>query len=89
MIYFCALLPWLIHIFCHLKDQIQDQFGANGEIQIMVPGWANTCVINSSPPSAAYMRQWIGSALIEIMAYRLFSVKSLSKPMLGYCQLNP
>ena len=28
--------------------------------------------INSSPPSVAYMRQWIRSALIQIMACRLF-----------------
>ena len=46
-------------------------------------------VLNSSPPSAAYMCQWIGSALVQIMACRLFSTKPLSKPMLGYCQLDP
>ena len=45
--------------------------------------------LNSSPPSAAYMRQWIGSALVQIMACRLFGAKPLSKPLLGYCQLNP
>ena len=45
--------------------------------------------INSSPPSAAYMLQWIGSALFQIMACRLFVAKPLSKPMLGYCQLAP
>ena len=45
--------------------------------------------LNSSPPSAPYMRRWIGSALVQIMACRLFSAKPLSKPMLGYCQLNP
>ena len=44
---------------------------------------------NSSPPSAAYMRQWIGSALVQIMACRLIGTKPLSKPMLGYCQLDP
>ena len=44
---------------------------------------------NSSPPSAEYMRQWIGSALLQIMACRLFGTKPLSKPMLGYCQLDP
>ena len=37
---------------------------------------------NSSPLSAAYMCQWIGSALVQIMACCLFSAKSLSKPML-------
>ena len=45
--------------------------------------------INSSPPSAAYMHQWIGSSLVQIMACRLLGPKSLSKPMLSYCQLNP
>ena len=44
---------------------------------------------NSSPPSAAYMCQRIGVALVQIMACRLFGVKPLSKPMLGYCQLDP
>ena len=50
-----------------------------------------TCknIFNSSPPSAAYMRQCIGSALIEIMACRLFGTQPLSQPMLGYCQLDP
>ena len=45
--------------------------------------------INSSPPSAGYMRQWIGSALVKIMACHLFATKPLSKPMLRYCQLDP
>ena len=42
-------------------------------------------IINSSPPSAAYMRQWIGWALVQLKACRLFGAKPLSKPMLGYC----
>ena len=45
--------------------------------------------MNSSPPSATYLYQWIRSALVLIMACRLFSAKPLSKPMLGYCQLDP
>ena len=44
--------------------------------------------MNSSPPSATYMRQWIRSAWVQIMACRLFGAKPLSKPMLGYCQLD-
>ena len=44
---------------------------------------------SSFPPSAAYMRHWIGSALVQIMACRLFGAKPLSKPMLGYCHLDP
>ena len=46
-------------------------------------------LINSSPASAAYMRQWTGSALVQIMACRLFGTKPLSEPMLGCCQLDP
>ena len=45
--------------------------------------------VNSSPPSAAYMRQCLEPALVQIMACRLFGAKPLSKPMLGYCQLDP
>ena len=41
--------------------------------------------INPSPPCAAHTRQWIGSALIQIMACRLFCAKPLSEPMLDYC----
>ena len=43
---------------------------------------------NSSVPSTAYMRKWIDSALVEIMACRLFDAKQLSKPILGYCQMD-
>ena len=48
----------------------------------------NNPSFNSSPPSAAYMHQWIGSALVQIMACRLFGAKPLSAPMLVYCQLD-
>ena len=34
------------------------------------------------------MRLWTGSALVQIMACRLFGAKPLSKPMLRYCQLD-
>ena len=45
--------------------------------------------LNSSPPSATYMRQWMRSVLVQIMACRLCGTKPLSKPMLSYCQLDP
>ena len=35
------------------------------------------------------MRQWIGSALVKIMAWRRIGDKQLSEPMLGYRQLEP
>ena len=40
---------------------------------------------NSSPPSATYMCQWTGSAVLQIMTCHLFGAKPLSKQMLGYC----
>ena len=43
---------------------------------------------NSSPPCAAYMLQWIGSALVQVMACRLFGAKSTPEPMLAYCKLD-
>ena len=45
--------------------------------------------INWSLPSATYICQWIGQALVQIMACRLFGAKPLSKPMLAYHQLGP
>ena len=42
--------------------------------------------INSSSPSAAYMRRWIGTALVQVMACRLFGAKPLPEPVLIYCQ---
>ena len=47
------------------------------------------CLVNSSPSSAAYMRQWTRTALVQVMTCRLFGAKSLPEPMLTYCQLNP
>ena len=44
--------------------------------------------INSNPLGAVYMRHWIGTALIQIMACRLFGAKPLSKPILGDCHLD-
>ena len=35
------------------------------------------------------MHHWIRSALVQIMACRLFGAKPLSEPVLGYCWLDP
>ena len=56
--------------------------GATLWVQILIN------VFNSSPSGAAYMRQGIGSALVQIMACGLYGAKPLSKPVLVYCQLN-
>ena len=38
---------------------------------------------------ARHTCQWIGGALVQIMACRLFDAKPLSKPMLYHCQFGP
>ena len=48
----------------------------------------NTLDVISSPHSAAYMRQWTGPSLVQVMACRLFGAKPLPEPMLAYCQLD-
>ena len=45
-------------------------------------------LVNSSPPTSAYMRQWFGLALVQVMVCRLVSAKPISKPMLGYYQFD-
>ena len=45
--------------------------------------------ISSSLPNAAYVHQWIGSALIQAMACHLFGAKPLPEPMLPCCQFDP
>ena len=49
-----------------------------------------TINVNSSPHSAAYMRRWIGSVLLQIMVCRLFGTKPLSEQTFRYSQeLSP
>ena len=45
-------------------------------------------LLNWSPTSAAYMRHWISTTLVQIMACHLFGAKPLSEPMMGYCQFD-
>ena len=49
---------------------------------------SQTQCVNSCPPKAAYMRQCIGSALVQVMAWRWTGNKPLPEPKLPYCQLN-
>ena len=48
--------------------------------------WLCHLALNSSSPSDAYMHQWCGSALVQVMACLLFDAKPLPEPMLVYCQ---
>ena len=49
---------------------------------------ANVMAVPSSPPSAAYMCQLTGSALVQVMAWCLFGAKPLPELMLAYFQLD-
>ena len=44
--------------------------------------------VYSSPPSAAYMRQWTGYVLVQVMACLLFGAKPLHETMLADSQLD-
>ena len=57
-------------------------------LTVVVVVYVFIIVINSYPPSAAYMRQWTGSALVQVMACHLFGAKPFPEPMLAYCQLD-
>ena len=57
------------------------------EDNVTAQSWDNTS-LSSSPPSAAYIRQWIGSSLVQVMTCRMFGTKSLSEPIPVYCQLG-
>ena len=52
---------------------------------IILAGWL--ALVSSSSSSAAYVRRWIGAALLQVMAYRLFGTKPLPEPI--HCQLDP
>ena len=43
----------------------------------LLKGVGSTTILNSSPPSATFMRQWIGSAFIPVMASRLIGLLSI------------
>ena len=56
----------------------------------LVMSWyqSNHVKLTHLPPSAAYMCQWTGPALVHVMACRLFGAKPLPEPMLAYCELD-
>ena len=81
-----------IRLLQHPISRLRDftRFGGKTSYRLVNRGpeseWDHLLVVlNSSPPSAAYVHQWTGSALVQITAYRLFGTKPLSKPLLWYC----
>ena len=73
---------WLSNIFIHFRENNFRLLEAHGEINFRQQS------VNSSPPSVAYMRQWTGSSLVQVMACRPFAAKPLPEPFLAYRQLD-
>ena len=44
---------------------------------------------DKSFPQLAFMRHWIGSSLVHVMACRLFGAKPLPEPMMAYVAIKP
>ena len=58
------------------------------KIKITIASHRGHWWVESSPPTAAYMRQWTGPPLVQAMACRLIGAKPLPEPVLAYCQLD-
>ena len=82
-------ISFLLLLVKHFQYYCRTLCNVIGQLRIKL--WTNETGrdLSLSPPSAACMRQEIGSALVQIMVCRLFGAKPLSKPMMGYCQLQP
>ena len=75
-------------VLCHLFRSLQLTWRWN----LCAPDLQMHCrdlTLTQLPLVLHICSQWIGSALVQIMACRLFGAKPLSKPMQGYCQLEP
>ena len=66
----------------------EGRFAKNADLSVLSSVLETSTPLNSSSPSAAYMRRWSGPTLAQVMACRLFGVKQLPEPMLVYCQLD-
>ena len=77
----CPYILWQILKFKILRSGDTKTFiGALVDKWNIRPVYNYVASINLFPPIAAYMRKWIRSALIQIMACRVFGAKLLSKP---------
>ena len=76
-----------------MDQEIQTRPPAERQSQLPKYLLSHVCTtinVNSSPHSAAYVRRWIGSALLQIMVCRLIGTKPLSGQTFRYSQeLSP
>ena len=85
-----TLIGFVSHFSTHLSDKrsMSNKGCNNGKDQCVHSLIYIYYIYNSAPPSAAYICQWIESALVHIMACYAFGAKPLSEPMLDYCQMD-
>ena len=88
-----SIFIWLLNLCWKEKNeniQIWSRYSLLKNTGCRLPASSSAALryINWSPLSAAHMRQWTGLALVQIMACRLIGAKPLTKPMLGYFQLD-
>ena len=75
---------------CNKQWPFRDYFDCfySSKLSVCRRMYKGSC-INSHPLSVANMRPWIGSALAQIVACRLFGAKPSYEPELGHCQFGP
>ena len=81
--------PWFLLHICNQVIWYMNKMRHWLEWFRMIQCLSRLKMLNSSPVGIEYKRQWIESAMVQIMACHLFGAKALSKLMLGYCQLDP
>ena len=67
-------------LWCHMASSGANELRSS-DFYVASPNLVIIVLVDSSPPSATYMHQWLWSALVEITACCLFSTKPLSKPI--------
>ena len=77
---------WALTSFCRWK--FQEHFHEWEHINFEIVSFEYILWVIQVCISSSYMCQWVCSTLVQIMACCLFGTKPLSKPMLGYCQLD-
>ena len=85
--YLPLLLPLYLHSLFHEEDHAIFMVKELSSI-VTTSGFPKVNMI-SLRPRDAYLCNWIGSSVVQVMACRLFGAISLPEPMLSYRQLDP
>ena len=81
-----ALSSWKPHVV--IQSELHSYFGIGNCEVYNKPAFCHASKL-TPPTSAAYMRWWTQSTLVQIMACRLVGARPFFEPMLEYCFLDP